>query len=191
VPFLAGVQQVDVGMAADRETQPDDRYSTPVAEVGGTSGHRAPRSAAIAIALIVVAAGSFVLGTRIDGSPRVLEASSATSAHPSGSPLPTGFPPASTASFERAVASARAKFLGSSVQIVAAKVVRYRDVSHSSGASQDAWVWVLIARGTFSFATCGARMSSPGPCPSPAATARVIVDFETGEFIEADVPAVP
>lgn len=176
-------------MTADGEAGRDDRYSTSVVPPGGTSGRRLPRSGSIALALIVVAAGSFVLGIRIGGSPGVLQASPGTAASRSASAMPTAAPPASTASFERAVASARASFLGSSPQIVAAKVVRYGDVSRSSGVSPEAWVWVFIANGTFSFASCGGHPSSPGLCPSPAATARVIVDFGTGAFIEADVPA--
>jgi hypothetical protein len=49
----------------------------------------------------------------------------------------------------------------------------------------------------FSLASCGgptatgSRTVPPTPCPSPPTTARVIVDFRTGAFIEADVPATP
>lgn len=145
----------------------------------------------MAIALVVVAAGSFVLGTRVGGSPGVPQTLPGTVAPRTASAMPIGVPPASTPSFERAVASARAAFLGPSPQIVAAKVVRYGAVSRSSGISPDAWVWVFTARGTFSFASCGGRTSPPSPCSSAATTALVIVDFGTGAFIEADVPALP
>ena len=198
-------------MKAEEETQPDDGYSTPVAPVRGTSGRRFPRSGWIALAMLVVAAGSFLVGTQVAGPPRALVAtpgatssrlittspspSPTVSPSASSSPTPTTTPavppPASSLSLERALATARTAFLGSSPQIVSAQVARYGDVSRSSQVSPDTWVWVFTARGTFSFASCGGRTASPYPCPSPAATARVIVDFRTGAFIEADVPARP
>ena len=194
-------------MKAEEDTRPDDGYSTPVAPIRGTSGRRFPRSGWIALAMLVVSAGSFLVGTQVAGPPRALVATPvATSSRlittsPSPSPiaspspapttLPAVLPPASSLSLERALATARAAFLGSSPQIVSAEVARYGDVSRSSRISPDTWVWVFTARGTFSFASCGGRTASPYPCPSPAATARVIVDFRTGAFIEASVPALP
>jgi hypothetical protein len=194
-------------MRSEEETRPDDGYSTLVGPVRGPSGRRFPRSGWIALAMLVVAAGSFLVGTQVAGSPRALVATpGATSSRPistSPSPSPTAspspaptitpavLPPASSLSLERALVTARTAFLGSSPQIVAAQVVRYGDVSGSSLVSPDTWVWVFTARGTFSFASCGGRTASPYPCSSPAATARVIVDFRTGAFIEADVPALP
>ena len=194
-------------MRAEEETQPDDGYSTPVAPVRGTSGRRFPRSGWIALAMLVVAAGSFLVGTQVAGVPRALVptpgATSSRSVSTSPSPSPTAssspaptapppvLPPASSLSLERALTAARMAFLGSSPQIVSALVARYGDVSRSSQVSPDTWVWVFTARGTFSFASCGGPTASPRPCPSPATTARVIVDFRTGAFIEADVPALP
>jgi hypothetical protein len=194
-------------MKTEEDTRPNDQYSTPVAPVGGTPGRHFPRSGSIAIAVMVVAAGSFLVGTRVGGSPGAFGATSGTtSSRPvtisptvpqaASTPLaptatPAVFPPASTPSLERALASARAAFLGSSPQIVAAKVVRYGDASHLSQIPPDSWVWVFTARGTFSFASCGGQTASLYPCPSPATTARVIVDFGTGAFIEADVLALP
>ena len=190
-------------MRAEEETRPDDGYSTPVAPVRGTSGRRLPGSGWIALAVLVVATGSFLVGTQVGGSPRASVATPgatsprriSTSPSPSPTVSPTStpavLPPASSLSLERALAAARTAFLGSSPQIVSAEVVRYGDVSRSSQGSPDTWVWVFIARGTFSFASCGGRTASPHPCPSPATTARVIIDFRTGAFIEADVPALP
>ena len=193
-------------MRSEEDIQAVAGYSTPVARVRGPSRRRFPRSGWIALAMLVVAAGSFLVGTQLVRQPRVLVAtpgatssltvshtSPAPSSTASPSPAPTSppavFPPASRLSFERALATARAAFLGSSPQIVSAEVARYGDVSRSSQVSPDTWVWVFTARGTFSFASCGGRTASPQPCPSPATTARVIVDFRTGAFIEADVPA--
>ena len=191
-------------MRTEEEIQPDDGYSTPVAQVRGPSGRRFPRSGWIALAMLVAAAGSFLAGTQVAGSLRAPVATpgatsslalSYTSSSPTStaslSSTPAVFPPASRSSFERAVTTARTAFLGSSPQIVSAEVVRYGDVSRSSHVSPDTWVWVFTARGTFSFASCGGLTASPYPCPSPAVTARVIVDFQTGAFIEADVPALP
>ena len=194
-------------MKAEEETQPADGYSTPVAPVKGPSGRRFPRSGWIALAMLVVAAGSLLLGIQVADPPRALVATpGATSSRPisiSPSPSPNAspsaaptaplavFPPASRLSLERALATARTAFLGSSPQITSALVARYGDVSRSSLVSPNAWVWVFTARGRFSFASCGGRTASPPPCPSPATTARVIVDLRTGAFIEADVPALP
>lgn len=197
-------------MKARDGSQPDDGYSSPVAPVRGTSGRRLPRSRWIVLAMLVVAAGSFLLGTQVGSSPRALlptpsaaspglvgtsRPSSPSVSPGASSPAPTtppaAPPPASSLSLERALATARTAFLGSSPQIVAAQVARYGDVSRSSLVSPDTWVWVFTARGTFSFAACGGRAASPYPCPSPATTARVILDFRTGGFIEADVPALP
>ena len=194
-------------MKAEEETQPGDGYSTPVAPVKGPSGRRFPRSGWIALAMLVVAAGSFLVGTQVSGPPRALVAipgatssrlittspSPSPTASPSPAPTttPAVHPPASSLSLERDLATARTAFLGSSPQIVSAQVALHGDVSRSSQVSPDTWVWVFTARGTFSFASCGGRTATPYPCPSPAATARVIVDFRTGAFIEADVPALP
>ncbi len=196
-------------MRSEEETQPDDGYSMPVGPVRGPSRRRFPRSGWIALAILGVAAGSFLAGTQVAGSPRALvptpgaTSSRPISTAPSPSPSPTAspspaptsapavLPPASSLSLERALATARTAFLGSSPQIVSALVARYGDVSRSSLVSPDTWVWVFTARGTFAFASCGGPTASSHPCPSPATTARVIVDFRTGAFIEADVPALP
>ena len=172
-------------MRSKEDIQAIAGYSTPVARVRGPSRRRFPRSGWIAGTMLVVAAGSFLVGTQLVRQPRVLVAtpgatSSLTVSHTSPAPSSTASP---------ALATARAAFLGSSPQIVSAEVARYGDVSRSSQVSPDTWVWVFTARGTFSFASCGGRTASPQPCPSPATTARVIVDFQTGAFIAADVPA--
>jgi len=187
-------------MRSEEETRPDDGYATPVAPVRGPSGRRFARPGwlVLVLAILVVAAGSFLAGTQVASSPRALAPMpGAPSPAPLSPPSPTSTTPpavpprASSASLERALATARTAFLGSSAQIVAAQVVRYENASRSSLASPDAWVWVFTARGTFSFASCGGLTASPSPCPSPATTARVIVDFRTGAFVEADVPGLP
>ncbi len=201
-------------MKAEEQASPDDKYSMPVApvtRVGRSSGRRLMRSESVVIAAMVVAAGAFLVGTQVGGSqgapgdtsgatssrlvgtspgpsPTVL--AGASQAPPSTAPPPV-LPPANALSLERALATARASYLGSSPQIVSAMVMRYGDVSRSSQVSPDSWVWVFVARGSFSFTSCGGRTASPLPCPSPATTARVIVDVRTGAFIEADVPALP
>ena len=204
-------------MRSEEEARPGNGYTAPVAPVRGPVRRRVPRSGWIALAMLVVAAGSFLAGTRLAGSPPVpvptrgapAPGLAGASGPPSPSALPTmssstvpttapAVPPvASSASLDRALATARSAFLGASPQIVAAQVVQYKDVSRASLASPETWVWVFTARGTFSFASCGGptsaggRTAPPSPCPSPATTARMIVDFRTGAFIEADVPATP
>lgn len=203
-------RQVAPATRSEEETRPDDGYAAPVAPVSRPSGRRFPRSGWIALVLLVVAAGSFLAGTQVGSSTRVpaptpgaparalvgtVPPLSATAPPSALSPTPTtpaAVPPAaSSLSLDHALTAARAAFLGSSPQIAAAQVVRYGDVSRSSLASPDTWVWVFTARGTFSFASCGGPTASPSPCPSPAATARVIVDYRTGAFIEAEVPGTP
>ncbi len=204
-------------MRSEEEARPGNGYTAPVAPVRGPAGRRMPRSGWIALAMLVVAAGSFLAGTRLAGSaPLPVPTAGAPSpghAGASGPPSPSAppsmsssavpittsaVPPiASGASLDRALATARSAFLGPSPQIVAAQVVQYKDVSRASLASPEAWVWAFTARGRFSFASCagptaaGGRTAPPSQCPSPATTARVIVDFRTGAFIEADVPATP
>jgi hypothetical protein len=196
-------------MKREGDAQPDGGYSMPVAPVRKWSGRHIPLPASIALVTLAVGAGSFLVGTQVTGSPRALvptpaapslalggssrpplpTASPSASSSPAPTQVPAVLPPASSLSLERALASARKAFLGLSPQIVAAQVVRYGGISRSSQVAPDTWVWVFTARGTFPFASCGGRTATPHPCPSPAATARVIVDFRTGAFIEADVPA--
>lgn len=198
-------------MNAEKGSQPGEGYSTPVAPVGGPSGRRVPRSGWIALTMLAVAGASFLAGVQIAGAPRATLPTSggpspglvaatpspsptaSPSATPSKAPTssPAVLPPVSSLSLERALAAARTAFLGTSPQIVSAMVARYGDVSGSGLVSPDTWVWVFTARGTFPSASCGGLTATPHPCPSAATTARVIVDIETGAFIEANVPALP
>ena len=48
-------------------------------------------------------------------------------------------------------------------------------------------VWSVLVAGSFPF-SCGPYTATPRPCPSPATTERVLIDAQTGAFIEGDVP---
>jgi hypothetical protein len=49
-------------------------------------------------------------------------------------------------------------------------------------------VWSVLVAGSFPF-SCGPYTATPRPCPSPATTERVLVDAQTGSFIEGLSPA--
>lgn len=51
----------------------------------------------------------------------------------------------------------------------------------------DRWVWAVVVTGTFPF-SCGPAPlpgESPHPCPSPATTRTVILDYRSGQFLES------
>ena len=48
-------------------------------------------------------------------------------------------------------------------------------------------VWSVLVAGPFPF-SCGPYTATPRPCPSPATTERVLLDAETGSFIERFSP---
>ena len=135
-------------MRSEEEARPGNGYTTPVAPVKGPARRRMPRFGWIALAMLVVAAGSFLAGTQLAGSPPVpvptpgapspglagasRPSSPSAPSSMSSSPVPTtppAVPPvASSVSLDRALATARSAFLGPSPKIVAAQVVQYRDV---------------------------------------------------------------
>jgi len=51
-------------------------------------------------------------------------------------------------------------------------------------------VWSVLVAGSFPFAVCRPyAAATPPPCPSPATTERVLVDAQTGAFIQGLSPA--
>jgi hypothetical protein len=48
-------------------------------------------------------------------------------------------------------------------------------------------VWSVLVAGSFPF-SCGPATATPHPCPAPATTERVLIDAQTGSFIEGQVP---
>jgi hypothetical protein len=49
-------------------------------------------------------------------------------------------------------------------------------------------VWAVLLSGTFPPFSCGPYSPTPHPCPSPATSALILVDAQTGEFIEGQIP---
>lgn len=81
-----------------------------------------------------------------------------------------------------------------SVESVAAGPIR--DLAPRIGpavAAPGRWVWSVVLRGTFSAPSCGPLPTSGSPraCPSfsPSSSMQVIVDYVTGRFIFASIPA--
>jgi len=50
-------------------------------------------------------------------------------------------------------------------------------------------VWAVLLSGSFGFPSCGPMTATPHPCPSPATSALILIDAQTGAFIEGFVPA--
>ena len=49
-------------------------------------------------------------------------------------------------------------------------------------------VWSVLVAGSFPF-SCGPVTATPHPCPSQATTERVLIDAQTGSFIQGISPA--
>jgi hypothetical protein len=63
----------------------------------------------------------------------------------------------------------------------------------AAAAPSDHQVWAIVVSGRFQ-GSCGpwpGPQATPRPCPSPATTATVIVDLETGDFIVASFGGGP
>jgi hypothetical protein len=50
-------------------------------------------------------------------------------------------------------------------------------------------VWAVRLSGSFAGFSCGPRTATPHPCPSPATSALILVDANSGAFIEGRLPA--
>jgi hypothetical protein len=120
---------------------------------------------------------------------------------PSASPLDEAvasdsaleLPPTGGLSLAQALEAMGATAMGASpADVISARIVRYAEVSSSSIASGDEWVWAIVIRGSFPPVSCGGyRSGSPAPCRSPASTERIVLDYQTGAFLEATTPALP
>jgi hypothetical protein len=114
--------------------------------------------------------------------------------HPSGSASPSaGFSPSSgplpsggltQAEADAAAMAARPDATG----VVSAKVGRMRDFDTGQQVwPGDQWVWAVVVSGTFPF-SCGPAPETGqthAPCPPPAKTQTVLLDYWTGKFLLA------
>ncbi|MBF6605386.1 MAG: hypothetical protein IVW53_07375 [Chloroflexi bacterium] len=75
--------------------------------------------------------------------------------------------------------------------VISARIVRYSDVS-SFHVSRNRGVWAIVTRGTFPSISCGGlRPGTPAPCPAPATTELLVLDYHPGFFLESTIPAPP
>lgn len=138
-------------------------------------------------------------GQQPPSSPTWAGGSRVESAAPSASlaatePTPSAYelPPAGGLTLSKALAAIDQNGMAvSESTLVYARVERYEEAtSNPFGASPDQWVWAIAIRGSFQGHGCGGYQASPRPC-RPATTEMLIVDYNTGSFIESWSPAFP
>ena len=94
-------------------------------------------------------------------------------------------------SITQAEAAARAAMPGT-IALVSAKVGPIGGFGGSSAVPGDTVVWVLTVTGSYPL-SCGPAPdpgASPRTCPSPAESATIFIDAETGAFVQAVTPAL-
>ncbi len=110
---------------------------------------------------------------------------------------PFAMPPADGLSLGqalKALEAIRANGTGASPPaVVSARVLRSTEVAFlPSAASGDPWVWEIVIRGTFLPISCGLQpLGTPALCPWSATTQRIVLDYQTGAFLEATSPVLP
>jgi len=130
---------------------------------------------------------------------------------PPTAPMET--PPPGGLSIEQALtALAGTGFGGSQSVVISAAAVPYRDVADQVVGSPGDWFWVFVVYGDFGIPMIGpictlapatptavsrataiataAIAPSDEPCAWPFTTARVVLDYQTGEMLYADIPAL-
>jgi hypothetical protein len=105
--------------------------------------------------------------------------------------LPVEMPPAGGLSLAQALKAIGASGVSASpAAVISARIVRLAEMSSSSAAAGDEWVWAIAIRGTFPL-SCGPRaLGTPAPCPWTT-TERIVLDYQTGAALEATNPALP
>lgn len=120
-------------------------------------------------------------------------ASLALSVAPTAEPTPSAYelPPAGGLTLSEALAALDQN--GTSISesaVIYARVERYGEATPNPFAgSPDEWVWAIVIRGSFEGFGCGGYLGSREPCPSPATTEMLILDYDTGAFLESWSPA--
>ena len=122
-------------------------------------------------------------------------ASPGPSVAPASAPTASAYelPPAGGLTLTEALAALNKLGFGISPSaVISARVERYGEASPALvGGPSDEWVWAFVVRGSFQPASCGVPRPSPEPCPSPATTEMIILDYGTGAYLEARSPAFP
>lgn len=120
-------------------------------------------------------------------------ASLALSVAPTAEPTSSAYelPPAGGLTLSEALAALDQNGMSvSESAVIYARVERYGEATPNPFAgSPDEWVWAIVIRGSFEGHGCGGFQSSPRPCPSPATTEMLILDYDTGAYLEAWSPA--
>jgi len=108
----------------------------------------------------------------------------------SSPPIVTPSPSPTTAiSADAAVAAALREEPGTDVRVVSATLTLYGAASPNGGVRPASTaVWAVLLTGTFRYPSCGPYTATPHPCPSPASTALILVDAQSGEFVEGQIP---
>ncbi len=184
----------------------------PTTPLGPTQlGRGLPVPPAVALVAVVGLFAGLALGYGIAPKPGPLPASSPTMAtvsllefaSPSASPAlsvaptaePTSsayeLPPAGGLTLSEALAALDQNGMSvSESAVIYARVERYGEATPNTFAgSPDEWVWAIVIRGSFEGNGCGGYIGSREPCPSPATTEMLILDYDTGAFLESLSPA--
>jgi hypothetical protein len=98
--------------------------------------------------------------------------------------------PAGGISAAQAMTLARKAGNGTPVRAVAGPMRKFWGPGEG-GPGGDRWVWAVLIRGSFPPASCGPYTPIPHPCPSPATTGAVFLDYVTGEWLQSGFPAPP
>jgi len=109
---------------------------------------------------------------------------SCSASTPVPSPAPTPIPAAAAS----AVAVAELDG-GPDVKVVSTRLSTYGAEANGTIVPADTPVWVVVLSGAFQLPSCGPMTATPHPCPSPATSARALVDARSGAFIQGTVPA--
>jgi hypothetical protein len=101
-------------------------------------------------------------------------------------------PPSGGITKARAVRVALSNMQGRSVLLAAVRPIG-EVVEQLGDIPPDTLVWVVVLEGTFPPGSCGAfsLAATPHPCPPPAHTAVVFVEYKTGRALMEEIPATP
>jgi len=102
--------------------------------------------------------------------------------------------PFAAAHITAADAIARARSSSRFVDVISVEAAHIRDfeLQGACGSADLSAVWAVVVDGTFPPASCGPVPlpgQSPHPCPPPASTGVIFLDYHSGAELEAQFPA--